>query len=72
MRGVTLAQYHGGPEGVDRALADVVAAGGVLVPGPVGFRAGAYGGAFADPEGHRWEIVFDPALPPDPDGGVTL
>lgn len=70
-RGVTLAQYHGGRGGVDRALADAVAAGGVLVPGQVGIGANSYGGAFADPEGHVWEVVCDPALPPDPEGGIT-
>jgi uncharacterized glyoxalase superfamily protein PhnB len=33
---------------------------------------GGYSGYFADPEGHLWEVAFNPYMPIDADGHVQL
>lgn len=55
----TLAHNVATPEEVDTVLATAGAAGGTVQPGQQ--RAwGGYSGYFVDPEGFRWEVVFDP------------
>jgi len=69
--GITLAINVATPAEVDSALAEAVAAGGtVLKPGtelPFG-----YGGYYADPDGHVWEICFNRDFPIGPDGRITI
>jgi predicted lactoylglutathione lyase len=69
--GITLAINVETPEAVDEALAEAVAAGGsVLKPGtdlPFG-----YGGYFADPDEHPWEVCYNPGFPIGPDGRITI
>jgi predicted lactoylglutathione lyase len=69
--GITLAINIESPEAVDAALAEAVAAGGtILKPGtelPFG-----YGGYFADPDGHPWEVCYNPSFPIGPDGRITI
>lgn len=31
-----------------------------------------YGGYFADPDGHPWEVVYNPSFPIGPDGRITI
>jgi predicted lactoylglutathione lyase len=56
---------------VDAALDEAVAAGGtILKPGtevPFG-----YGGYFADPDSHPWEVVWNPDFPIGPDGRIVI
>ena len=33
---------------------------------------GGYSGYFADPDGHLWEVAWNPCFAIDPDGNVTL
>jgi hypothetical protein len=33
---------------------------------------GGYSGYFADPDGHLWEVAFNPFFPLSSDGRVTL
>jgi uncharacterized glyoxalase superfamily protein PhnB len=33
---------------------------------------GGYSGYFADPEGHVWEVAWNPFFPLSEDGGITL
>ncbi|MER6755197.1 hypothetical protein AB0I85_06320 [Micromonospora echinofusca] len=33
---------------------------------------GGYAGCFADPDGHVWEIAWNPGLPLGPDGSLTV
>jgi catechol 2,3-dioxygenase-like lactoylglutathione lyase family enzyme len=70
--GITLAQNQASEAEVDEALAAMVAAGGRLVR-PAG-RAdwGGYIGYVADPDGHVWEIAFNPFWPLDEDGRIIL
>lgn len=58
--GITLAHNLPTPEDVDRVLAEADAAGAVLT-GPAQQRVwGGYSGYFADPDGYRWEVAYNP------------
>jgi predicted lactoylglutathione lyase len=57
-------------EAVDAALVEAVAAGGTLVKEAVTTVFGR-SGYFADPEGHLWEVAFNPGLTLDERGRVT-
>ena len=70
--GITLAYNTRSPEEVDAVIAEVEAAGGtILRPGGETFWGG-YSGAFADPEGHPWEVAHNPHWTLGADGSVTL
>jgi hypothetical protein len=58
--GTTLAINVATREEVDDGIAAAVAAGARAVGPPVERVWGGYSGYFADPEGHRWEIVWAP------------
>ena len=66
--GVTLAHNVASVAEVDAVLAQAVAAGARLVkPGQKVFWGG-YSGYFADPDGHLWEVAYNPHFwvgPPD-------
>jgi uncharacterized protein len=69
--GITLAINVETREMVDAALDEAVAAGGsILKPGtelPFGYNA-----SFADPDGHPWEVCYNPGFPIGPDGRITI
>ena len=48
---------------VEAVLAQVKAAGGKLLRDAHEMDWGGYGGAFQDPEGHVWEVIFNPFSP---------
>ena len=53
-------------ETVDRVMAQAAKAGATIVKPAAPTFWGGYGGYFADPDGHLWEIVWNPnLLPPD-------
>jgi len=62
-RGVTLAINLVSPAEVDRVFAEWVAAGAVPVKQPVEVSWGGYSSYVADPDGHLWEIAFNPYSP---------
>jgi predicted lactoylglutathione lyase len=70
--GVTLALNQRTREAVDRVLADAVAAGAAL--GRAGAPAfwGGYTGVFLDPDGHAWEVAYNPGWPLGADGSVQM
>jgi predicted lactoylglutathione lyase len=70
--GFTLAVNVADRETVDASLATAVAAGGTLVKAPVTTDFGGYGGYFADPDGHLWEVMYNPGFPLDADGNVHI
>lgn len=45
---------------------------GQQVQDTVFFQAGGYAGYFTDPDGHVWEIAFNPGFPISPDGTLTV
>jgi len=59
-RGVTLAHNEPTKEGVDRVMAEALAAGAKLVKQPQDVFWGGYSGYFADPDGHLWEVAYNP------------
>ena len=61
--GVTLAHNVASRETVDAVLAEAEAAGAHIVkPAAEAFWCG-YSGYFADPDGHLWEVAWNPYLP---------
>lgn len=57
---------------VDRIMAHAKAAGGTIRKKAEKVFWGGYSGYFADPEGHLWEVAFNPFMPIDADGHVQL
>src|SRR5262249_20820347 len=51
---------------VDRILEQAAAAGAVVTP-PHDRPWGIYSGYFRDPDGHLWEIIWNPGSTSDPD-----
>jgi hypothetical protein len=69
---IALAQNVRTKEEVDSVLAAAEAAGAsVTKPAPDTFYGG-YAGCFADPDGHRWEIAWNPGFPLGPAGELRL
>jgi uncharacterized protein len=57
---------------VDAVLAEAVAAGGRLLRAGEARVWGGYTGYFADPEGHVWEVAWNPFFPIVADGSLSL
>ena len=53
-------------------LAEARAAGATITRGAAATFWGGYSGAFADPDGHAWEVAHNPHWTLAPDGGVRL
>jgi uncharacterized protein len=51
---------------VDTLLAAAVAAGATLTEEPYDRPWGIYSGYFRDPDGHLWEVIWNPRYPPAP------
>jgi uncharacterized glyoxalase superfamily protein PhnB len=56
----TLAHNVPTPDDVDRVLAEAEAAGATVAAKPVARDWGGYTGYFADPDGFRWEVAYNP------------
>jgi len=70
--GITLAHNVRDRADVDRVLTAAVAAGGHLLKPAEEAAWGGYSGYFADPDGHPWEVAWNPHLPFNPDGSLRL
>jgi hypothetical protein len=71
-RGVSLAHNTRSEAEVDAVLAHAVASGATLIkPGQRVFWGG-YSGYFADPDGHLWEVAYNPGFPLDAAGRLQL
>lgn len=70
--GVTLAYNVASEIGVDAVVKFVVSCGARLVKAPEKVFWGGYSGYVADPDGHLWEIAFNPYFPQDEHGHVVL
>jgi catechol 2,3-dioxygenase-like lactoylglutathione lyase family enzyme len=57
---------------VDRVLKEAVAAGGRLIKPAQDVFWGGYSGYFVDPDGHPWEVAFNPHWPLEADGSLKL
>lgn len=70
--GITLAYNARSREEVDAVLAEAVAAGARLVKAAEDVFWGGYSGYFADPDGHLWEVAWNPFWSIDAEGRVSL
>ena len=69
--GITLAINLETRDAVDSALADAVVAGGSILKPATELPFG-YGGYFADPDGHPWEVCYNRDFPFGPDGHIVI
>lgn len=60
--GITLAHNTKSKEEVDQVLAQAVQAGATLVKPAQAVFWGGYSGYFADPDGHLWEVAWNPFI----------
>lgn len=70
--GVTLAHNVGARAEVEIVLAAAVAAGARLVKPAQVAEWGGFSGYFADPDGHLWEVCWNPFFPLDERGALVL
>lgn len=70
--GVTLAHNARTKEAVDSLLAEAVAAGATLAKPAEEVFWGGYSGYFQDPDGHYWEVAWNPFFPIGDDGATNL
>ncbi|MEJ8571736.1 VOC family protein [Microbaculum marinum] len=71
-RAVALAQNLPTRDAVDAALADAVKAGARVVRRAEEVFWGGYSGYFEDPDGHLWEVAFNPHWSLDETGRIVL
>jgi uncharacterized protein len=69
---VALAQNLRSKAEVDATLAEAAAAGATITQPARETFYGGYAGHFRDPDGHVWEIAWNPGFTLDPDGSLTL
>lgn len=70
--GVTLAWNARTEQEVDAAISEAVKAGAALIKEAEQTSWGGYAGYIADPDGHLWEIAFNPYWPLDEKGALQL
>jgi catechol 2,3-dioxygenase-like lactoylglutathione lyase family enzyme len=70
--GVTMAINVETEEEVSAALDAAVAAGGRLLKPATRMDWGGLSGYFADPDGHPWEVTWNPTFKIGPDGRLRL
>jgi catechol 2,3-dioxygenase-like lactoylglutathione lyase family enzyme len=61
----TLGHNVGSEREVDAVLRQAIAAGARMVKPAQKTFWGGYGGYFQDPDGHLWEVLFNPAFLPE-------
>ena len=71
-RGMTLAWNAESEKDVDDILSHAVACGAKLLKPAQKVFWGGYSGYFADPDGHLWEVAFNPFFPLNAEGHITL
>jgi uncharacterized glyoxalase superfamily protein PhnB len=59
-RDVCIARNEPDKAAVDATFAEAMAAGATLVKPPQDAFWGGYSGHFADPDGHLWEVCWNP------------
>lgn len=66
-RGVTLAHNVGSKAEVDQVMAEAEKAGAVIEKTARDVFWGGYSGYFSDPDGHLWEVAWNPFFWPGPE-----
>ncbi|SCL20227.1 hypothetical protein GA0070624_1946 [Micromonospora rhizosphaerae] len=70
--GMTLAHNVRSQDEVDQVLQEAAAAGAEVTRPAQETFYGGYAGSFADPDGHIWEIAYNPGFPLGPAGEITV
>jgi uncharacterized protein len=70
--GITLAHNVRSPDEVDAVISQARAAGARIAREPAETFWGGYSGAFADLDGHPWEVAHNPRWTVREDGSVEL
>jgi catechol 2,3-dioxygenase-like lactoylglutathione lyase family enzyme len=70
--GVALAHNVRERAEVDSVLADAASAGAEITQAPRETFYGGYAGYFRDPDGHVWEVAWNPGFSSSPDGSIIL
>ncbi len=70
--GITIAYCARSREEVDAVLAEAEAAGATILKTARDVFWGGYSGYFADPDGHPWEVAWNPGWSLDEQGRVSL
>ena len=70
--GVTIAHNVRSAAEVDEVMAAALGAGATATKAPGETFYGGYAGYFADPDGHLWEIAFNPGFPLAADGSLRI
>jgi catechol 2,3-dioxygenase-like lactoylglutathione lyase family enzyme len=70
--GVTIAFNTRSHDEVDDVLAQAEAAGGTVLKAAEEAPWGGYSGYFADPDGHPWEVAWNPGWSIDDAGHISL
>jgi len=71
-RGLSCALNLDSKAAVDAAFELVTSAGGTVMKAPEHVFWGGYSGYFADPDGHLWEIAYNPIAKLDANGHMQL
>ena len=71
-RGVALAWNCRSQADVDAVIERARGAGAAVPKPPQKAFWGGYSGYFADPDGHLWEVAYNPSFPLSNDGRLTL
>jgi catechol 2,3-dioxygenase-like lactoylglutathione lyase family enzyme len=71
-RGVTLAHNVRRKEEVSEVLVLAAASGGKIIKPAQDVFWGGHSGYFADPDGHLWEVCWNPLFPLSDDGTVLI
>jgi hypothetical protein len=69
---MSLAQNFATEAEVDKAYAHALACGATALKAPEAVFWGGYSGYYADPDGHVWEVAYNPFWPLNDDGSLTL
>lgn len=70
--GVVLAHNVESPAAVDQVLREAADAGAEITQPARRTFYGGYAGCFTDPDGHVWEVAYNPGIPLGPDGAITV
>jgi catechol 2,3-dioxygenase-like lactoylglutathione lyase family enzyme len=70
--GITLAICLESEAAVDTAFTEAIAAGARILKPAERADWGGYSGYFADPDGHPWEVAYNPSFPIGEDGRITI
>lgn len=70
--GMTLAHNVHSPQDVDRVIEQAREAGATIGREPAATFWGGYSAIFIDPDGHPWEVAYNPHFELDDDGALIL